>query len=285
MRLILSRKGFDSQNGGVASPILPDGRMCSLPIPDSTSQISYADISWDELNLGDVVTALTGNRVRGATRAHLDPDINPAALRRRNGWLGLLGPSRPAVTHLKHCGVTEGDLFLFFGWFRQTEWHDGVLRFVPAAPDLHVIFGWLKVAAIKAVEQFTSQERRWADYHPHFSPDRTEDEIICLAREEMALPKIRRTYPGFGVFPKFDPMLCLTAPIASRSRWQLPRWFYPSRGRTPLSCHADIRRWRRGKNWTYLDSVPIGQEFVLDCREYPEVYGWLGELLDDVGTT
>ena len=100
MRLIFSRKGFDTQNGGVPSPILPDGRMCSLPIPDGSSQIRYSDILWDDVNLGKVVSDLTGNRIRGATRAHLDPDINPAALRRRKGWLGILGPSRPAYTHL-----------------------------------------------------------------------------------------------------------------------------------------------------------------------------------------
>ncbi|RIE11762.1 hypothetical protein SMC3_08215 [Candidatus Cryosericum hinesii] len=35
MRVILSRKGFDSGYGGWASPILPDGRMLSLPIPAS----------------------------------------------------------------------------------------------------------------------------------------------------------------------------------------------------------------------------------------------------------
>lgn len=34
MKLILSRKGFDTHNGGGPSPILPDGRMLSLPIPE-----------------------------------------------------------------------------------------------------------------------------------------------------------------------------------------------------------------------------------------------------------
>jgi hypothetical protein len=30
MKIIFSRKGFDKKNGGVASPILPDDRICSL---------------------------------------------------------------------------------------------------------------------------------------------------------------------------------------------------------------------------------------------------------------
>jgi hypothetical protein len=278
MRLIFSRKGFDSQNGGVPSPILPDGRMCSLPVPDSASRICYSDISWEDVNLGKVVSDLTGSRIRGTTRAHLDPDVNPAALRRRKGWLGMLGPSRPAYTHLQRCGFTEGDLFLFFGWFKQAQWKDGVLRFVPRAPDIHVIFGWLKVEAIKSVEEFSASELRWADYHPHFSPERTPEEVVCLARSKMSLPGIKRPLPGFGVFPVCRSILCLTAPFSTRSRWRLPKWFWPARGRMPLSRHADARRWHKTRDWVYLDTVPVGQEFVLDCSEYPEAFEWLGEL-------
>ena len=32
-KLILSRKGFDTQAGGKPSPVFPDGSMFSLPIP------------------------------------------------------------------------------------------------------------------------------------------------------------------------------------------------------------------------------------------------------------
>ncbi|MBA3801209.1 MAG: hypothetical protein H0X18_19410 [Geodermatophilaceae bacterium] len=45
MKLILSRKGFDSAAGGCPSPILEDGSMLSLPIPDRTSPIRYRDIT------------------------------------------------------------------------------------------------------------------------------------------------------------------------------------------------------------------------------------------------
>ena len=43
MKVILSRKGFDSCYGGHPSPILPDGRMISLPIPSSEDLICYKD--------------------------------------------------------------------------------------------------------------------------------------------------------------------------------------------------------------------------------------------------
>ena len=33
MKIILSRKGFDSANGGIVSPIFEDGTMVSFPFP------------------------------------------------------------------------------------------------------------------------------------------------------------------------------------------------------------------------------------------------------------
>lgn len=45
--------------------------------------------------------------------------------------------------YLENQGVTVGDLFLFFGWFRQAEIVNERYRFVRKAPDLHVIYGWL----------------------------------------------------------------------------------------------------------------------------------------------
>ena len=44
MKIILSRKGFDSKNGGFPSPVLPDGKMMSLPIPIE-GDWSYNDLT------------------------------------------------------------------------------------------------------------------------------------------------------------------------------------------------------------------------------------------------
>jgi hypothetical protein len=41
MEIILSRKDFDSQSGGWASPIPPDDRMLSLPIPPRNGLANY----------------------------------------------------------------------------------------------------------------------------------------------------------------------------------------------------------------------------------------------------
>ena len=47
MKIILSRKGFDSKFGGMASPILPDGTLLSLPIP-SNDDVKFSELKWSK---------------------------------------------------------------------------------------------------------------------------------------------------------------------------------------------------------------------------------------------
>ena len=64
MRLILSRKGFDSSSGGCPSPIFPDGSMIALPIPDKGSLVRYRDLTWRGRNIGEVVAKLASGQIR-----------------------------------------------------------------------------------------------------------------------------------------------------------------------------------------------------------------------------
>lgn len=285
MKLVLSRKGFDTANGRVPSPILPDGTLCSLPIPDRASQIKYRDIACGDLDLGKIVEDLTNQKIPGDFLAHLDPDLNPTALSRRKDWKGIFGPLNAAQTHLNNNGFGVGDLFLFFGWFRATEWHKDRLRYVRSAPHLHVLFGWLQVGTIRQARDFSASDRKWADYHPHFHPKRYGSATIHVGADCLSLPKPGVELPGYGVFPTFSSALRLTAFDATRSTWCLPSWFYPD-GRKPLSHHGDLKRWRKVGNSVHLTTVPIGQEFVLDCLQYPESADWLLSLFtipDNVG--
>ena len=72
MKVILSRKGFDSANGGQASPILPDGTMLSLPIP-SHDDIPFSKIHWHGTSFCDMIRQLNKNTlITSASRCHLD---------------------------------------------------------------------------------------------------------------------------------------------------------------------------------------------------------------------
>src|SRR5207253_1762100 len=111
MKVILSRKGFDSANGGVPSPILPDGALCPLPIP-SNEPPRFKDVMWHGEPLSNIVSALTNSRIASLDGVHLDPDLQEQARPRASGWLPLFGQVDSAQTHLENCGVGVGDIFL-----------------------------------------------------------------------------------------------------------------------------------------------------------------------------
>lgn len=91
MKLILSRKAFDSTAGKVANPILDDGSMIPMPIPDKQSPIRYRNITIAGQNLGTVASDLTSGRTRADHFAHLDPDLIESAYPREPGWRPLFG--------------------------------------------------------------------------------------------------------------------------------------------------------------------------------------------------
>ena len=55
MKVILSRKGFDSQYGGYASPIITEGRMISLPIPADVGKFEK-EIKYSKLKVEEKLT-------------------------------------------------------------------------------------------------------------------------------------------------------------------------------------------------------------------------------------
>ena len=281
MRLILSRKGFDSASGGCPSPIFPNGGILSLPIPDKTSDIAYSSLEWRGVNVGRIVADLTREPTWPTRYAHLDPDLDPQAHSRIDGWRPLFGQAGAAQGHLRRQGVGPGDLFLFFGIFRRVEEKHGVWRFVGRSAAQHVLWGWLQVGEVHAVDSLPADALPWARYHPHFRGDRGSGNTLYVAADELQLGGEHVDAAGAGLFPRVDESLVLTAPGApSPTRWQLPLGFYPHPGKVPLSYHARRDRWGRiGPDRCSLQCVSRGQEFVLDMTRYPEVAEWLAGLL------
>ena len=283
MKIILSRKGFDSSSGGVPSPILPDGRLVSLPIPDPRSGIRYGDIDDEKRPIGQFVSNLTRGRIRRSSRAHLDPDLVHSDLARDSGWRPLFGQAGAAQGHLAAQGVGAGDLFLFFGLFRQTCFERGRLQFVPGAPRRHVIWGWLQIDRVVRVDTCPASIRHFADYHPHFRREADAANTLYVGRSKLEPPAGRNSgRPGAGIFARFGPHRCLTdAGASGPSQWRLPHWCWPRDGRVPLSCHDRSERWQSDGSGVLLQSVARGQEFVLDSRRYPEALNWAEGLFRD----
>jgi hypothetical protein len=283
MKFILSRKGFDSSAGGVPSPILPDGRLLSLPIPDKQSPIAYGDIKFDGGSIAPLVSDLTQGRIPSHYRAHLDPDLSPESLPRLAGWRPIFGQTGAAQGHLRKNGVGRDDIFLFFGLFRRASVTRGRYGWATEAQPCHVLWGWLQIGEILSLATAEPEGYEWAAYHPHLHRGRETNNVLYVSAPYLNLDSVGpQKIPGAGVFPYFSASRQLTAPSApSPSIWELPRWFFPEEERTPLTYHADLGRWRRTASRTELRTVARGQEFILDCNEYPEVIPWVLGLLQE----
>ena len=103
---------------------------------------------------------------------------------------------------------------------------------------------------------------------------------IYIATEQINLPNTFFDKPGAGMFKRFNQALCLTSPGRSRNVWQLPSWFHPNGKKSTLRYHYSLKRWTLEDGYALLNSVGRGQEFILDCEEYPESVDWLISLLN-----
>ena len=290
MKVILSRKGFDSANGGVANPILPDGRLCPLPIPDARSERRYADMRFAHAGLpathqqlGALVSDLTNGKIGANDRGHLDPDLDADHVVRAAGWRPAFGQAGAAQGHLHNQSIGEGDLFLFYGWFRQVELVNERLQYVVNAPDVHVIYGWLQVDSVCDPGCDAGKNiPTWLRDHPHCGSGFARRNAIYVARKRLTLPDVGGTIEGGGLFSTYHPNRQLTATARTlRSQWRLPGWFYPTAPAHALSYHGQMARWQRCDDHVLLQTVGRGQEFVLDCAHYPQCAGWLAELFAD----
>ncbi len=257
--------------------------MVSMPIPDKQSPIRYQDIGWQEHNLGSLVAGLSAGRIPSTHLAHLDPDLSRESLQRSPGWRPIFGQTGAAQGHLRNNNVGSGDIFLFFGLFQDVVSRSGTLVWDARSFKRHVLWGWLQVDKVVEVDKCPRSSYQWAEYHPHFHRKPDPSNTVYVSRRNLALPLSSPTeLLGAGVFHSYAERLVLTDPDSTTpTRWKLPHWFVPRKGKRPLTYHSDVSRWKLTQDGVRLDAVARGQEFVLDTNEYPEAIDWLTALLRD----
>ncbi len=274
MKIILSRKGFDASAGGYPSPVLPDGRLISLPIPDNDSIYRYSDLILDDdMNyfslMKDLVFEIRFGKdwiqLRRDTRCHTDPDIYKYIIKRDNNWKGLFGQIEASQRHLENQSVGVNDLFLFFGWFKKTEKTNNQYCFIKDNSGEHIIFGYLQIGKIIKPRREIDLPN-WMDGHPHLSKERIKNKTNALyvARERLSWDE---NIPGYGIF-NYDESLILTKRGYSRSKWKLPLFFK----NTHISYH-NMDCWKEG----HFQSACRGQEFVI--QENENIIDWVKALI------
>lgn len=204
MRLIFSRKGFDSTAGGVPSPFV-EGRPVSLPIPTRhRSETTYRD-----LGLGELVERRTRGRIGRDHLCHADPFFYDGRC--------YFGQTGSAQAHLANQRVGIGDLFLFFGLFQTA-----------TRRREHWIFGYLHVDCLTPIGMrpaAASAPRALPFTHPHFLGEWNANNTL---------------YEGEGqAATRVDERLRLTAPGSLPSCWSVPPWLRDC----GLSYHVSPGRW------------------------------------------
>lgn len=241
MRIIFSRKGYDSSAGGGPSPIVatPDGegRPISLPIPDSKGA---SRTTYDALGLGELAERASRGRVNGADLCHNDPMFMP------NGTCNF-GQCGAAQTHLERQGVGVGDVFVFFGLFAE----------LATGERHHRMFGYLRVEEIVRLGEGVPTELLDCD-HPHAIAMHASNDAIWRGEGRVAA--------------RASGALRLTVPGGPPSLWQRPAWLKPG----GLSYHDRADRWLpEGR----LRSVARGQEFVADIGRRQAPRDWLERII------
>ena len=265
MKVIFSRKGFDGSAGGFPSPIV-NGIPVSLPIPYLNSTSSY-----QHFNLGKMVTDLTNGKIGKSDLCHNDPDLK----------MGAFGQVSAAQSHLDNQNVGSGDLFLFFGWFRDAEFVDGKYRYKRGARDHHRIFGWMFIDQKLTVGSETKQfSRNYPKYssHPHAIGRWASNNTIYIAPEKFSLFH-KVLVKGFGRFGMSDMTLLSSYAAPTKRFWCVPDWLNPAKGGCIPSYH-DERNYVDG----LLKTAGRGQEFVCQPRQEDNFEEWLIGLFSEVYT-
>ena len=206
MKVILSRKGFDSANGGIPSSIFEDGTMLSFPIPSKDhdkDKIAYNELTCNGVLLYKILADLgySGNEC-----CHLDPDLD---ITRRvvqvEGWKPAFGQINQSASYLLNNKIDEGDLFLFFGNFRHVVESNGKYKFASRNKNLgdpyygreiQAIWGYLQVEEIILVPE----EQKKFFWHPHACDKRLfheKNNLIFTATEHLSFAP---NMPGCGIF-------------------------------------------------------------------------------------
>lgn len=272
LKIIFSRKGFDSGAGGCPSPII-EGRQVSMPIPTRMpTSTRYGDLNGGIY--GNVVRDLTRGRFGVNDWCHLDPDINEDSLPRKVGWRGALGQVSSAQGHLANQSVGAGDLFIFWGLF-QTVKHDGGWQFT-GRPE-HRVWGWLQVSEVLKLGpdgSYALRERPWLSDHPHARPGWGSQNTLYIASDALVLDGRAVSLAGAGCLRTG---YRLSHESNRPSIWRVPNWLNPKRGGSGMTYHS-IDRWNDDGT---LQSAARGQEFVAVPSQQKGVSEWLKALLHE----
>lgn len=274
-RVIISRKGFDSSSGGKPSPRFEDGSLISIPIPWGWSGVGYDDIllgpNFPGITYKDMMLDLG---IRFYSECHLDPDIREEMYKRDNSWFPAFGQAGNAESELVKLDVgVEGDLFLFFGWFRKAKYDGNSFSYVKPYEDFHGIWGYLEVGKTLDLKSPSTVVPDNLKSHPHM----TDSYLINSHHNRLYVPIENSTLfnhgKGYGVFKDSKATRLSAGALNSgdllKSIWRLKDFLKPLNNRV-----------KRLENGLYDAARSQGQEFIfeVDSQDESNLKNWLNKM-------
>ena len=263
--LVISRKGFDATAGGRASPIFANGDIFSVPIPQKKQSPSrYRELQFNAMSGREILNFIGAKSISIDDFYHNDPVLS--------GQKGIFGQAGGSQGELENFGVGRGDLFLFFGWFKQ--YHQ-------RGPDVHHLFGWLQIEKIikgnSEILNFLSENEL---LHPHGTTDimQFKNNTIYIASKNLTFSDSVRDITGHGVFKKTAENLILTETGKTRSRWRFPKKYFTN----TKNLFRNRLKWK-DKEKCLVNCSGIGQEFILNAQDNPSIVKWASYLLNTYG--
>ena len=286
-RVVISRKGFDSSTGKKpprASPIFKNGSIFSIPVHiDNETPHSFKEVSYAGINAYDAIKHVYSNcrkQVYSENDAcHYDPNLSTKP--------GLFGQQGSDQRELEKGSVSEGDLFLFFGWFKTYEFKDYFKNL-----DCHHLFGWLQIGSIV---QGTNKIKIFCEErnikHPHSYGSWTKNTLYIANNHLESHYGVLRN-KGSGLFPETNEKLVLSEQENKRkSMWKMPEKYFLEIGES--LCADEMfsvpnsrgpRNWFNSRQLTIDTHVGNWQEMVLNSEEYPSIEKWAFDLIKEFGT-
>ena len=263
-KIIFSRKGFDSSAGGIPSSKSGEN-LISFPIPYKKNTLT----TYNDIGIGRYVKELSNNKIKPNDTCHYDPNLD----------LGQFGQVGAAQSHLENNNVGVGDLFLFWGWFRETLTINKKTVFSKDNPGHYRLFGWLQIGEIihlgKDPSWFLKKEPD-SKSHPHTIGLWAENNTLYLASDKLDAFGIDGYY-GFGKFNASDKTNLSFDPYKKKSTWKCPKWLNPKHGGSGMTYHKDLKRWSDNS----VDIVGRGQEFITVPKKINECKKWLKNIFKD----
>lgn len=266
MRVIFSRKGFDSKAGGFPSLIFPDGTLYSIPIPSSNDRLTYADLPFEYEGhpIHQILNDLTGKKIvnsksydcdysDGRQRCHFDP--MPISADGKD--IIALGQVSSSEGHLRNQGVCVGDLFLFYGWYKPVIKVEGKWQYDYSQHDVHQIWAYMTIGERLEIDKREQKEGvlsryPWLKDHPHIGGNYDGRNCIYLSKD--------------GGFLDYADERCLTdtKEYRGRSTWRLPNCF------NQPEAFSYLKNFSLDGEEVVVSYRGYGQEFVLDLDNVTE---------------